>query len=462
MSRRILSILLLLSLVLTLAAGCKPAQGEEFGVTDTVVEEGTSDTPRPEQTPDQKEEPDQAPDQTDEPEQTPSDQEPTEQEPTDQEPLDQEPTEQEPEEQEPEEDPDFVPQDPDEGPPPEESLPPVEKESSGTPITFLSQNIIHAGYSYGEKGDGTGNNLYNRLRRFKALVMEQDPDVIFVNEARRGTLDFLEKDAYFAKNYKVVWKYRYFDDGYKIAGGDQAEPVLFKYQKYDLLDSGHFWLSATPDKPSKSYDSNAAYGDISSWVHIKDKQTGSDFYAYCTHFSPSGEEVPVKAMAQYHKEVQKIWKKDPNAYVFVGGDYNVYYRGTDYGVMMNWDYIFDLRDMALNMHDDGLTELSGMASGHNLAYGQGKQYPAVFTNKPQIDYVMASPNPHMAVDYYGFDYTIYDYPEDDVKHGHISDHWGLVVKVRIDTDADYSQYQRQHYYGEDPVYFNTELDYYER
>jgi len=203
MSRRILSILLLLSLVLTLAAGCKPAQGEEFGVTDTVVEEGTSDTPRPEQTPDQKEEPDQAPDQTDEPEQTPSDQEPTEQEPTDQEPLDQEPTEQEPEEQEPEEDPDFVPQDPDEGPPPEESLPPVEKESSGTPITFLSQNIIHAGYSYGEKGDGTGNNLYNRLRRFKALVMEQDPDVIFVNEARRGTLDFLEKDAYFAKNYLI-------------------------------------------------------------------------------------------------------------------------------------------------------------------------------------------------------------------------------------------------------------------
>lgn len=458
--KRVLSLFLLLVLVLTMVSGCKSGEDEELGVTDSFVEEQEQTPSEPDQKEPSKEEekPEETPDQKE-----PSKEENPKQEEPKEDPVEEPDPEEEPEEQEPEGEENFVPEDPEETLPEDEKLPPVEKENSGTPITFMSQNIIHAGVKYGEKGDGTGNNLYNRLRRFKSMVLEQDPDVIFINEARRGTLDFFEKDSYFANNYKVVWKYRYYQDGYKIAGGDQAEPVLFKYKKYDLMDSGHFWLSATPNKPSKSYDSGAAYGDISSWVHIKDKQTGSDFYAYCTHFSPSGDQVPLKAMAQYHKEVQNIWKKDPDAYVFVGGDYNVYYRSEfRYNLMMNWDYIVDLRDVALNMYDDELTQLGGMASGHNLAYGKGEEFPAVYTNKPQIDYVMASPNPHMAVDYYGFDYTIYDHPEDDVKFGHISDHWGLVVKVRIDTDADYSQYQKQHIYGDDPVYFNTDLRYYER
>ncbi len=453
--KRSFSILLIITMLLTMVVGCSPKTSEEgLGVVDTVHPGEQNKDPEEPDDPKEESTPEDRPveDETPAPDAPPASDDQTD-------PA-------EPEDEQPGED--FVP---DEEVVPKDpeiddsyaDLPPVEKENSGTPITFLAQNIIHAGVKYGEKGDGTGNNLYNRLRRFKTMVMVNDPDVIFLNEARRGTLDFLEKDHYFMSNYKVVWKYRYYQEGYKIAGGDQAEPVLYKYNKYNLLESGHFWLSATPNKPSKSYDSNAEYGDISSWVYLKDKKTGSDFYAYCTHFSPSGSEVPRKAMAQYHKEVEKIRKKDPNAYVFVGGDYNVYYRSdTRYEWMMNWDRIIDLRDMALNMYDDGLTELGGMANSHNLAYGAGEQYPTVSIGRSQIDYVMACPNPHMAVDYYGFDYTIYDHPEDDVAYGHISDHWGLVTKVRIDTDADYSQYQIPHIYGEDPVFFNAEINYYER
>ena len=107
--------------------------------------------------------------------------------------------------------------------------------------------------------------------------------------------------------------------------------MIYKTAKYKVVDSGHFWLSATPSMPSKSFDSNADYGDISSWVILKDKATGEEFYACCTHFSPSGAEVPIKAMQLHIKNSNSMVK---DAYAFFGGDFNVYYRSLDYNLMM--------------------------------------------------------------------------------------------------------------------------------
>ncbi|MBQ7936731.1 MAG: hypothetical protein IJ333_10375, partial [Clostridia bacterium] len=59
--------------------------------------------------------------------------------------------------------------------------------------------------------------------------------------------------------------------------------------------------------------------------------------------------------------------------------------------------------------------------------------------------------------YYGFDYTTYDNKEEGIQAGYISDHWGLVVKVRIDTDVDYSAYQAEPYdYPNNDYYFDTD------
>ena len=84
--------------------------------------------------------------------------------------------------------------------PGEEEPESIEKEESGTAITLLSQNVKHAGVKLGTKGDGTGNDIYNRLRRFKALVQNHDPDVIFFQEARIGTIQFFTvDDPYFTQ-----------------------------------------------------------------------------------------------------------------------------------------------------------------------------------------------------------------------------------------------------------------------
>ena len=427
---------LLLAAVLTvgMVSGCKSNQDEEPAVSDDwvgVVEQEKEETaPKPSQG-----EEGQEPSETPAPEQ--------EEQPAPQEPAGKEPVSKpdvsvpEPPAQE------QVPEGSEEKEETEEPVvKPVEKESSGVPITFLSQNIRHAGSNLGTKGDGIGNNVYNRMRRFKSLVQAQDPDIIFYSEARIGAISFMEEDPYFSQVYTLHYRYEN-----KV----QAEPLIYKTAKYEAVDKGFFWQSPTPTIPS-GYDGRET---IVSWAILRDKASGAEFYCASTHFRPGNKmEIALPSMEQFIKISQEM---DEDAYAFFGGDFNVHYRTDVYNLMMNWDAIIDLRDMAMHMRKDGLVTFGGMQRGHNVNFDAATEnpalMPAVSESGHQIDYVMAKPHPHMAVDYYGFDYKIYDYPEDGVQAGHISDHYGLIVKVRIQTDADYSQYQRQYDYEDTPVYF---------
>ena len=438
-----ISLFLIAVLTVTMIGGCKTAEKEESASVDSWVEvkdqegEKSDQTPNSSQgqTPQKPIDPsekgnnavkDPAKEGTEEPGKT---EKPEEQTPGEETPSQGE-TNGETEDQTPETDPE-----------------PVQKESSGTGITFLSQNVRHSGTRLCVKGDGIGNSIYNRMRRFKSLVQAHDPDVIFYSEARVGAIEFLTEDPYFSSKYTVHYRYE---------NGVQAEPLLYKKAKYQEVEGGFFWLSETPDRPS-SYDGGET---ISSWMVLKDKTTGEQFYCVSTHFRPGGHmAVVVPSMEQYLKIAEEM---DADEYAFFGGDFNVGYRTENYNLMMDWDRIVDLRDVAMNMKEDALCTLGGMLSGHNLTYDKATDDPSIMptVSNPleigkayQIDYVMAKPNPHMAVDYYGFDYTVYDYLEDGVQKGHISDHYGLVVKVRIGTDADYSQYQCEHDYGDNPIYF---------
>ena len=424
---RWISLAVLVVLLMGTASGCGPAK-EDLGVADVL------DTPTTQETP-----------QTGE-EQTPTDPEP--QDPAeDREPVSDKTPNDTPQPEQPE---DPAPETPDTNPQPapgtDPEPAPVEKENSGIPITFLSQNVRHSGTRMGVKGDGTGNDIYNRMRRFKSLVLAQDPDVIFYSEARKGAISFLtETDPYFTSTYTTHYRYE---------NETQAEPLMWKTARFEPVKTGFFWLSNTPNVPS-SYDGGET---IVSWAILKVKGTDQKIYCASTHFRPGNNaDITIPSMAQYHQVADEM---DDDIYTFFGGDFNSHYRKSPYLLMMDWEKVVDLRDVAMYMYDDKLTTLGGMWTGTNVNYDAATEnvhlMPEVKKEGSQIDYVMMKPNPHVAVDYYGFDYTTYDYPADDVKPGHISDHFGLVVKVRINTDADYSQYQKEPYdYGDKPMYFDT-------
>ncbi len=67
--------------------------------------------------------------------------------------------------------------------------------------------------------------------------------------------------------------------------GEHA-PIFFKNERFNLLQSGTFWLSETPEKPSKGWDANLPR--IVSWVKLKDKKQDQVLFVFNTHFDHKG------------------------------------------------------------------------------------------------------------------------------------------------------------------------------
>lgn len=73
------------------------------------------------------------------------------------------------------------------------------------------------------------------------------------------------------------------DDG-KEKG--EASPVAFDPTKFELLDSGLFWLSPTPDVPSKGWD--AAYNRVATWARLRVSSSRQVVLAVNTHWDHIG------------------------------------------------------------------------------------------------------------------------------------------------------------------------------
>jgi endonuclease/exonuclease/phosphatase family metal-dependent hydrolase len=103
-------------------------------------------------------------------------------------------------------------------------------------------------------------------------------------------------------------------------GKDKGEfsPIHYDPNLYRLEDSGTFWLSPTPETPSKGWD--AALNRICTWGKFKSKK-GNNFYVFNVHYDHIGQqarEESSKLVAQKIKEINK-----ENLPVIWMGDFNV-------------------------------------------------------------------------------------------------------------------------------------------
>jgi endonuclease/exonuclease/phosphatase family metal-dependent hydrolase len=62
--------------------------------------------------------------------------------------------------------------------------------------------------------------------------------------------------------------------------------IFYLKDKYELVDSGTFWLSETPEKPSIGWD--AACNRICTWARLKNKETGEEYVHMNSHFDHVG------------------------------------------------------------------------------------------------------------------------------------------------------------------------------
>lgn len=143
------------------------------------------------------------------------------------------------------------------------------------------------------------------------LMAYYHPDIMGVQEALPQQMRDIKAKL---TNYDYIGVGR--DDG-KDAGEYSA--IFYDKKRLKVLESGTFWLSETPDVPSKGWD--AAYPRICTYGLFKDSKTGKKFWALNLHFDHVGNVARVKSSQMI---LERIKKMNPKNYALVlTGDFNL-------------------------------------------------------------------------------------------------------------------------------------------
>ncbi|MBQ9874930.1 MAG: endonuclease/exonuclease/phosphatase family protein [Thermoguttaceae bacterium] len=162
-----------------------------------------------------------------------------------------------------------------------------------------------------DSGVDGDNNWEFRRETLIDVVKENDPMLLGVQEAVPGQMDYLSEKL---TDYKWVGVGR--DDG-KRKG--EFMSIFYKPEMVDLLDSGTFWLSQTPDEPSKGWDAQC-FRTV-TWCKFKCKKTGKEFVYANTHMDHVGTIARKKGAKLIIKRMYDITKGELP--FFVSGDFNV-------------------------------------------------------------------------------------------------------------------------------------------
>ena len=168
-------------------------------------------------------------------------------------------------------------------------------------VTIVSYNVRY----FNHNADHGKCHWYVRAKYVLRMIERLQPDVLCLQEVHPPQYAYLTKNLV---GYKSVIGYR--DDG----KNSEACPIFYNDARFELLDSGTFWLSDTPDVMSKYEDS--WHYRISTFVKLRDVN-GTVFTVYNTHPDYRIEENRIRQLRVLAERV-----KNTEGPVIVTGDMN--------------------------------------------------------------------------------------------------------------------------------------------
>lgn len=169
-------------------------------------------------------------------------------------------------------------------------------------VDVMSFNI-----RYGTTRDGE-NHWDNRKGQVIDVIRQYSPDVLGLQEALRFQMDEIRKSLP-----------QYGETGVGRDGGTEGEysAILYRLDRFDVYESGTFWLSDTPEVPSTHWGNRIRR--ICSWARLLDRQSGLAFYIYNTHLDHRSQPSREKSVRLIVDFIQKRTHPDP---FVLTGDFN--------------------------------------------------------------------------------------------------------------------------------------------
>ena len=217
---------------------------------------------------------------------------------------------------------------------------------------------------YENRGDSLrGNGWGQRLPIIAQQILFHDLEIFGTQEGKYNQLEQLKASL---PGYEYIGAGR--DDG--IHAGEHSA-IFYNTNRFELLDHGDFWLSPTPDVPSKGWD--AALNRVCTWGHFKVKDTKKELYYLSLHM----DHIGVQARQESAKlVVQKIRELCGGKPVVLTGDFNVDQNNPIYSTFVTSGILNDSYEVCEIRY-----ALDGTANGFD---------PHSFTTS-RIDHVFVTP-----------------------------------------------------------------------
>lgn len=265
----------------------------------------------------------------------------------------------------------------------------AQSDAPAQPLTVMTYNL-----RYGTADDGP-DAWEHRREMLAGLVKRHDPDVL-------GTQECLDFQAQYIAD--TLPGYAWFGLGRQEDGTGEMTAILFKKSRLLPLESGHLWLSETPDLPgSKSWDSSLPR--IASWIKFYDRANHQPFYFYNTHFDHRGEVARLESAKLLAARIHALHPGQP---VVLTGDFNAAAPSSAPWAALTESGLVDAWDAA--------AEKSGVANTWN-----GFAIPEA-TSARRIDWILTSPAVRIracAIDAYE-------------ENGHFpSDHMPVIARIQL-------------------------------
>lgn len=191
-------------------------------------------------------------------------------------------------------------------------------------------------------------------------------DIVGMQEVLHNQLeDLLQR----LPGYKSIGVGR--DDG-KTKG--EYAPILYKEDRFEVLDSNTFWLSQYPDSIG-FIGWDGACTRIATWAKMKDKQSGKIFMAVNTHFDHVGVTARREGALLIIRKIKEIVGDRP---AVLTGDFNVNDQSEAYRTITSNAFV--LKDAA---------KIAGKQTGVDYTFHNFGQIPSEQCEK--IDFIFVTP-----------------------------------------------------------------------
>ena len=180
-------------------------------------------------------------------------------------------------------------------------------------------------------GDRTTFYNINNYQYVAQVINYYSPDLVGMQEVQKYDVENNRYTKVLDSNYGIIYYVR--NTGLELNGNKEGLAILYKKDRFEVLDKGVEWLSNTPTTENSKL-TESQYIRVFVWAKLKDKRTGEEFVFVNTHL----DNKDAARLAQTKILLERTAEKFPGLPIAYTADWNFTQGSEGYQYMNSEGY----------------------------------------------------------------------------------------------------------------------------